>query len=470
MMENVLMELNSYSKKSKEYEKSLDSVFKKENGIFYTDIGLSQKIIKFLNIPTTATIIDPCCGMGSFLVSAKNMGYSAVYGADIDKNAISFIKKEYNIENVKVINTLGNSGKEVLKKLKIDSECDFVIGNPPYAPIAKDIVIDTNDYLFLRNVKDSGSNLFVGALYRAFELAKSNGIISYIIPKNLLHVASYGLLRRTILHEKRIVSIIDIGRYFKSVRGEQIILTLQNSFVDNNIIEVYKYENEEFVKKLDVPQSFYKDEILLFDSKEDFTIYQTLEGTYKKFSDICTGYVGRGKSKDTNAIVGKEIRKFSFKNTPVPKKGNKVFIQNIYSAEAGIIASFAGDLEASETVTVFTDDDEKMCRYILGVLHSRLCNYYLLKFCYNNSRLTMHTDAKYLKKLPLIIDDATFSKIISLVKSVETMEYMSDLWFEVVESLNELIYQTYGISELEQAHIDNKMKNIQSKRWNNDKS
>ena len=463
------MELSNYSKKSKEYEKSLDSVFKKDNGIFYTDIKLSEKIIEFLNIPTTATIIDPCCGTGSFLISAKNMGYSSIYGADIDRNAISFIKKEYEVENVKVIDSLGNTGKEVLKKLKLNDECDFVIGNPPYAPMAKDIVIDTKDYLFIRNVKDSGNNLFVGALYRAFELAKSNGVISYIIPKNLLHVASYGLLRRTILHEKRIVSIIDIGRYFKNVRGEQIILTLQNSFVKDNNIEIYKYENEKFSKKLDVPQSFYADEILLFDSKEDFIIYQTLEGTYKKFSDICTGYVGRGKSKHTNAIVGKEIRKFSFKNTPVPKKGNKVFIQNIYSAEAGIIASFAGDLEASETVTVFTDGDEKMCRYILGVLHSRLCNYYLLKFCFNNSRLTMHTDAKYLKKLPLVIEDNTFPKIISIVKSLETIEYMGDSWFEMVDSLNELIYQTYGISKTEQTHIDSQMKNIQSQRWNNDK-
>lgn len=463
------MELNNYSKKSKDYEKSLDSIFKKENGIFYTDVEFAQKIIAFLKIPITATIVDPCCGMGSFLVSAKKMGYSDVYGADIDKKAVSFIKKECNIENVKIINTLGNSGREVLKKLKIDNKCDFVIGNPPYAPISNDIIIDTKDYLFLRNVRDSGSNLFVAALYRAFELVKPNGIISYIVPKNLLHVSSYGLLRRTILHEKRIISIVDIGRYFKGVRGEQIILTLQNSFVDNNNIEIYKYEKEEFVKKLGVPQKFYNDEILLFDSKEDFTIYQTLEGTYKKFSDICTGYVGRGKSKDTNAIVGKEIRKFSFKNTTVPKKGNKVFIQNIYSAEAGIIASFAGNLEASETVTIFTDGDEKMCRYILGVLHSRLCNYYLLKFCFNNSRLTMHTDAKYLKKLPLVIEDGTFSKIISVVKSLEIMDYMSESWFEMVESLNELIYETYKISKIEQTHIDNQMKNIQSKRWNNDK-
>lgn len=463
------MDLNSYTIKSKKYEKSLDSAYKKDNGIFYTDIKLSQKIIDFLNIPSTATIIDPCCGTGSFLVASQKMGYSSIYGADIDNNAVSFIRKEYGIDNVKVINTLGSTGKEVLKKLNLNEECDFVIGNPPYAPIAKDIVIDTNDYLFLRNVKDSGSNLFVGALYRAFELAKPEGIISYIIPKNLLHVASYGLLRRTILNEKRIISIIDIGRYFKSVRGEQIILTLQNSFVQQNSIEIYKYEDTEFIKKLEVPQNFYNDEILLFDSKEDFTIFQTLEKAYKKFSDICTGYVGRGKSKDDNAIAGKEIRKFSFKNTPVPKKGNKVFIQNIYSAEAGIIASFAGDLEASETVTVFIDGDEKMCRYILGVLHSRLCNYYLLKFCFNNSRLTMHTDAKYLKKLPLVIEDTTFLKIISIVKSLETMEYMSDLWFEMVESLNELIYQTYGINKAEQVHIDNQMKNIQSQRWNNDK-
>jgi hypothetical protein len=237
---------------------------------------------------------------------------------------------------------------------------------------------------------------------------------------------------------------------------------------DNNI-SIYKYEDCEIVKKLEVPQSFYKDEILLFSSEEDFTIYKKLEGTYQKFSDVCTGYVGRGKSKSDKAIVGKDIRKFSFKNIEVPKKGNKVFIQNIYSAEAGIIASFAGNLEAGETVTVFTDGDEKMCRYILGFLHSNLCNYYLLNFCYNNSKLTMHADAKYLKKLPLIIKDNTFSKIVSVVKSLEKIEYMSESWFDMMEALNDLIYQTYNISENERLHIDLQMKSIQSKRWHNDK-
>ena len=81
----------------------------------------------------------------------------------------------------------------------------------------------------------------------------------------------------------------------------------------------------------------------------------------------------------------------------------------------------------------------------------------------------MHTDAKYLKKLPLIIKDNTFSKIISIVKSLEKIDYTSESWFDMLESLNDLIYKTYNISENERLHIDFQMKSIQSKRWHNDK-
>lgn len=463
------MDLNDYALVSRNYEKSLDLEYKKNKGIFYTDIELAEKIIDFLEIPKDSIILDPCCGTGNFLVAAKNQGYQKTYGADIDKKAISLSKKNTNITNLKVMDTLANKANDVLSKFKLEEPVDVVIGNPPYVPIAKDIIIDTSDYLFLREVKDSGSNLFIAALYRAFDLVKESGIISYVIPKNFLHVTSYKVLRKMILNEKQIISIVDIGENFKNVRGEQIIITLRNKFIKNNNICIYSYENNKIIKKLEVPQDFYKDEILLFGNEEDFSIFKKLEGTYQKFSDICTGYVGRGRSKLDTAITGKEIRKFSFKNIEVPKKGNKVFIQNIYSAEAGIIASFAGELEAAETVTVFTDGDEKMCRYILGFLHSRLCNYYLLKFCFNNSKLTMHTDPKYLKKLPLVKNSETFSKVISIVKSLEKINYMSEEWFEMLESLNNLIYEIYDIDDNERNHIDFQMKSVQSKRWNSDK-
>ena len=234
---------------------------------------------------------------------------------------------------------------------------------------------------------------------------------------------------------------------------------------------LFRSTDHKFVESCTVPQSFYKDEILLFKSKEEYSIYCKMQQPYKKFADICTGYVGRGRSKSIEAVTGKSIRKFGFKDRAVPKKGKQVFIQNIYSAESGIIASFAGSYEASQTVTIFTDGDEKMCRYILGILHSRLCNFYLYKFCYNSSKLTMHTDRKYLENIPLVKDDKSneFSQLIEAVKALETLDYMGSDWFDMLDSMNRLVYKIYNIDEKEAAYIDAEMLSIQSKRWSNGK-
>lgn len=464
------LNIEDYSLRSNDFENALDDDYKKKNGIFYTDVQLAIEIVEELKIKPNSIVLDPCCGLGSFLYAAISNGCENVYGADIVDGAVKMCKSLTNLKTVKKCDTLGKKCKDILKTIGLDDKVDYVIGNPPYAPIEKDIIIDTDDYSFHRSVKDSGNNLFIAAIYRAFEITKNNGFISYIIPKNFLHVKSYSLLRRDILNNKRIVSIIDIGAYFSNVRGEQIILTLQNSFVPDNIIHIKHLEKNGFVENCTVSQSFYKDEILLFKGKEEYSIYCKMQIPYKKFSDICTGYVGRGKSNAEGAVVGKNIRKFGFKDRDVPPKGNRVFIQNIYSAEAGIIASFAGnDYEASQTVTVFTDGDEKMCRYILGILHSRLCNYYLYKFCYNSSKLTMHTDKRYLYSIPLVKDGVRFNQMVNLVRMIERKEYMSAEWFDLLDDLNKLVYKIYDIADNEAAYIDNEMLSIQSKRWANDK-
>lgn len=460
-----------YSKKSSEFENALDNEYKKSHGIFYTDLTLSRLILDYLKIDSSKTIFDPCCGTGSFLYVAIEKNYKYIYGADLVLNAVKLCRKLTGLSsNVKKIDTLGKNSDEILKELNLKEKLDYIVGNPPYVPIDKNIVVDTDDYLFWRKVKDSGNNLFVAAMYRAFELTKHDGIISYIIPKNFLHVCSYSTLRKFILREKTIISIIDLGSYFSNVRGEQIIITIKNSFSEDNKIKIFRLIANSFEEVCMVEQKFFSDEILLFRNYTEYNIYKKMDATYLKFFDICTGYVGRGKSKSVNAVSGKDIRKFGFKNHSIPPKGNKVFIQNIYSAESGVIASFAGnELEAGQTVTIFTDGDEKMCRYIVGILHSRLCNFYLLKFCYNSSKLTMHTDAKYLQKLPLQRDDEIlFDQLVNLVKAIEKIEYMSAIWFEMLDELNKLVYKIYGISAEEIKYIDKEMYSIQSERWKND--
>ena len=82
----------------------------------------------------------------------------------------------------------------------------------------------------------------------------------------------------------------------------------------------------------------------------------------------------------------------------------------------------------------------------------------------------MHTDAKYLHKLPLKKEDsALFDQLVNLVKALENRDYMSEIWFEMLEELNKLVYNIYGISDSESKYIDKEMVILQSKRWRNDK-
>lgn len=455
---------------SKEYEYSLTKAYKQEKGIFYTDIALAEKIINILLKPAkTDIILDPCCGTGSFLFAAKKHGYDNIYGIDCDKSAIQFCRD--NIAGGTFIDAdfIGQLSSKTLAELSLQGKADVIIGNPPYVPISGNVELSTteNDYLLKRKVYASGKNLFIAALARSFEFLKEDGLLSYIIPKNFLHVSSYSLLRREILKEKTIVSIVDLGAHFKNVRGEQIILTIKNAPPKKGgKIDIKKFSNNRFVTMTKIAQEFYADEILLFNCKEDFEVYQTLTSSYSKLSDLADGYVGRGKSTSPDAVLGKDIRKFGYKNKPLPREGSKIFIQNIYSAEAGIIAAYGGNLEASQTVTIFTDGDSKMCRYVLGILHSRLCNFFLYKYCFNYSKLTMHTDAKYLKKIPLPPhNDKHFNDMLAIVAVLENDEYMSKKWFESIEKLNALVYEAYGIKEAQAKFIDEETQRFQSKRW-----
>lgn len=448
-------------------ENKFDEEYKKDNGVFYTDPIMVKLILQQLPISGADIIIDPCCGTGNFLLVAKEMGFANVFGADKDSYAIEMCKKLARIDNAVCMDTLGNSADVVLRSLSLDDKVDFVVGNPPYAPIAENVTINTDDIGFFKKVRLFGNNLFIAALIRAFEFTKEEGTISYIIPKNFLHVSSYSKFRKEIIKHKTIVSIVDIGAYFKEVRGEQIIITFKNSEPQrDHRITFKKFDGKEFVFTAKVPQEFYTDEVVIFYSHKDHIIYKKLSSTYKNLGDFCKGYICRGRSRSDTAISGKDLRKFGYKNKTLPKKGNKIFLQNIYSTEAGIIGSFGGEYEASETITVITDGDENMCHYILGILHSRLCNFFLYKYCYNNSKLTMHTDAKYLAKIPFVANNGNdISRVVRVVKDLESAEYLSDQWFHLIETLNSLIYSIYGLNEEEISYVDNETKRIQSKRW-----
>ncbi len=78
----------------------------------------------------------------------------------------------------------------------------------------------------------------------------------------------------------------------------------------------------------------------------------------------------------------------------------------------------------------------------------------------------MHSDAKYLKKIPLNIKNKKiFNKIIDCVEEIEKTEYLTDKWYDLIDFLDNLVYETYNFNSEEKMFIENSMKDRLSNRW-----
>jgi DNA (cytosine-5)-methyltransferase 1/site-specific DNA-methyltransferase (adenine-specific) len=454
---------SAFASGSNAFETNLPDSFKKANGIFYTDIELAKNIVQFLDIAKDKSVIDPCCGTGSFIYALQRNGYSDVYGCDFEQDTVSKCRELTNSTSVYHYDTINNNGIETLSHINHD-KFDVVIGNPPYAPLSGDTSLSC-DAEFNRQVVASGNNLFVAAIYRTFELCKEDGIISIIVPKNVLHIPAYAKLREVLLRKKTILSIIELGIHFKTVRGEQIVLTVKNSLPSPKAkIKFYLHCKGKIQILSEIEQNFYSDEIIVFTNSSEPHIFSKLRELRPTLKDVCADGIRRGRCRG-NVVKGKEIRKFGLKDHPVPTEGTQIFVQNIFSAESGLIACYGGDLPAGETITVLRLGNEILAKYVLGLLHSRLCNYYLIRFIFNNSRLTIHTDANYLNSIPIVSDTILFNEVLVLVDKLESLPYMSEEWLSAYDDLNMLVYSVYGISDEDKAYIEAEMKTISSSKW-----
>jgi hypothetical protein len=94
----------------------------------------------------------------------------------------------------------------------------------------------------------------------------------------------------------------------------------------------------------------------------------------------------------------------------------------------------------------------------------------LIRFGFNNSRLTIHTDAKYLNGIPIVVNDDAFETVVDIVNKMETVEYMCDEWYTLNEELNDIVYEIYKLNIKDKKHIENEMRKISASKWYNDET
>ncbi len=381
---------------------------------------------------------------------------------------------------------------------------DIVMGNPPYIfardahfseDFKKDIQRDYYSKLADRNkskASQSGKiNLFALFIMKGIMLSNKNGILSYIVPNNILRTTTYDLVRRYILDNTSVSQIVDLGSgIFEKVTASTITLQLLNKKDKNN--EVLILTDAKSLNPIEATLSRIPQAQFLDNTSYAFNIYvdlksinltRKMELNSKLFGDYCIdiieGIVAKKSLISTESgknrfpmLEGKCIKKYSiiginkYIEWNVPEihrtrpnylweQNEKLVTQRISGGSHPIIVAydtFKYKAFASVNNIVLKEEYRHLYKFFLALLNSNVLNWYYANNFSNNSDLTVNISKTYLEKLPIPPFNITQQKpIIALVDKIlaaKNSNPQEDTSTEEAE-INRLVYQLYGLTEEE---------------------
>jgi len=409
----------------------------------------------------------------------KNIIENNIYGVDINEESVEITKLSLFLKiatkNKKLIDLSNNikKGNSLVDDKDIDKNLafnwsdnfpniinkggfDIVIGNPPYVFTREVDFTDkfkeyiANNYL---NAKDSVSksharqsgkiNLYSLFLIKSRDLLKEEGVISFIIPNNLLRTTTYDIVRKTLLDNFEIAEIVDMGiGVFEGVTASTIIIKMRkNSNEENrnkNLVEIIpNFDN--IKKKNKIAQiDFLKNTSYAFNivsNKSDRVLLDKIIEDCSDMGDITiihAGGIATGKNKKgmienykksekhKPMLEGKDIKPFfpvfSERYILYEKKllyrareeyiflsPEKLVTQRISGGLKPLVTSYDNEkyYTFNSTNTILSKDKEYSLKYILALLNSRVINWYYVSKFTNKSNLTVNISKTFLEKIPI---------------------------------------------------------------------
>lgn len=312
----------------------------------------------------------------------------------------------------------------------VEDGFDIVIGNPPHGAQLNEIKDKIqNIYKFYEKRKNSAS-LFIELACR---LLKEEGITCFVIPKSFTFVNSWKKTRDFVVANNELLFVVDISKAFEKVKLEQIILAYKKVRLNESYkfkigdywtdeIRIISNSNTDLAKKLDLIPIYIDDNklnIFVKISKDSVLLGQILEifrglPFQKKIKPNGEIPILRGDNLGKYYIYG-EIPKISLSKTELNNKKlrrlkkKKIISQNIVAHVMNpfdriiVMATLdnKGYLTLDTVMNTFITDPSFSYLYILGVLNSRLAEWFYYWFVYNRAIRTMHFDKYYMGKLPI---------------------------------------------------------------------
>lgn len=235
-------EFNDYTIKYME-ETNLD--YRKSLGQYFTPRSVRDLLVNRLpNTIKKPRILDPACGTGEFLITAKDYFRDPdLYGWDVDKNLITIAKKVIPEAKLKEIDTLLNTDY---------GKYDFVIGNPPYFEFSPSKKIKEK----FKHITNGRINIFSLFICQGLNWLKRGGYLAFIVPPSMNNGAYFLKLRKFIVENTNIeyLHVLKDPKIFHGALQSTMLLILKKGenkgdyLFKNNGILIFS-EEAEFLKK-----------------------------------------------------------------------------------------------------------------------------------------------------------------------------------------------------------------------------
>ena len=358
---------------------------------------------------------------------------------------------------------------------------DIIVGNPPYGAS-----LSGPEKQYLKSEFDiGGTNTAALMIHQSMRLLRRGGMHGFIVPKSLMFASrEWPQTRKRIVGD--LVSLFDVGKVWAKVLLEQCIYIVRAGAGPKDSASYSSgIRDGDTLHGVLAIQKSHAD---LFGSFPSVSSTEEMDlgirlARCRKLGDFVSNARGVAKSNagmgkgGMPVVGGKNVRAYGISGPmdhadasiagekAVPAEGS-VLVQNLVAHIMNPVDHIRviGTIPASydflviDTVNVLEAKDEAVSpHFVLGLLHSKIINWYVYRFLYSRSVRTMHFDAVLTDRIPFKVErgDEIADCVKALLGHGGGLPARSDVRRDLIKRLDGLFYCIFGLSEREIQMVEN---------------